>query len=153
MEIVLFQPEIPPNTGNVARLCAALGLPLNLIEPLGFLIDDKHLKRAGLDYWPQVELKVWPDWASFLAGRGGGRLWGTSAREGRLYSDIRFQADDWLVFGPETRGLPADVKMDMAGLLRVPIRPVVRSINLSTCVGLVAGEAVRQTGLWPELGT
>jgi len=150
MEIVLFEPEIPPNTGNVARLCAALGLRLNLIEPLGFKIDDKHLKRAGLDYWPWVDLKVWPDWPAFLEHRGQGRLWGTSAREGSLYCEQDYRTDDFLVFGPETRGLPEMVKANLDGLLRVPIRPVVRSINLSTCVGLIAGEAVRQTGLWPE---
>lgn len=150
MEIILFEPEIPPNTGNIARFCAALGLPLNLIEPLGFRIDDRNLKRAGLDYWPHVDLRVWPDWASFRQNWQGGRLWGTSARGGRLYADVNFSADDGLVFGPETRGLPESVKMEMVGLLRIPILPVVRSINLATCVGLIAGEALRQTGHWVE---
>ena len=150
MEIILFEPEIPPNTGNIARFCAALGLPLNLIEPLGFQINDKQLKRAGLDYWPHVDLRVWPNWPSFLEKWPGGRLWGTSARAGRLYTTVNFSSDDGLVFGPETRGLPENVKEDLHGLLRIPIRQVVRSINLSTSVGLIAGEALRQTGLWPE---
>ncbi|UQZ89767.1 tRNA (uridine(34)/cytosine(34)/5-carboxymethylaminomethyluridine(34)-2'-O)-methyltransferase TrmL [Deltaproteobacteria bacterium Smac51] len=150
MDIILYEPEIPPNTGNVARLCAALGLKLNLIEPLGFKIDDKHLKRAGLDYWPHVDLAVWSDWKSFKNNWLGGKLLGTSARGGELYSSVNFSSDMGLVFGPETRGLPESVKKDLDGLLRVPIRQVVRSINLATCVGLVTGEAVRQTGLWPE---
>lgn len=149
MEIILFEPEIPPNTGNVARLCAALELKLNLIEPLGFKIDDKHLKRAGLDYWPHVNLAIWPDWAAFKKDWTGGRLLGTSARDGALYYEASFAKDDGLVFGPETRGLPPEVKADLDSLLRVPILPAVRSINLATCVGMVAGEAVRQLSLWP----
>jgi len=150
MEIILYEPEIPPNTGNIARLCAALNLPLNLIEPLGFKIDDKHLKRAGLDYWPHVNLHVWPNWREFLSKWSGGQLWGTSARTGHLYTGVNFSSGDGLVFGPETRGLPENVKGDLHQLLRIPIRPQVRSINLSTAVGLIAGEALRQTGLWPQ---
>ncbi|MDR0881755.1 MAG: tRNA (cytidine(34)-2'-O)-methyltransferase [Candidatus Adiutrix sp.] len=148
MEVILFEPEIPPNTGNIARLCAALGLRLHLIEPLGFKLDDRHLRRAGLDYWPAVDLAVWPAWPAFKDSWGGGRLWGTSARAGRVYVEADFAAGDGLVFGPETRGLPVAVKSELHGLLRVPIRPVVRSINLATCVGLVVGEALRQTGGW-----
>lgn len=150
MEIILFEPEIPPNTGNIARFCAALDLPLNLIEPLGFMIDDRRLKRAGLDYWPHVNLKVWPDWPSFRRNWHGGRLWGTSARVGRLYTGVNFSTDDGLVFGPETRGLSETVKNELDGLLRIPIRPVVRSINLATCVGLITGEALRQTDYWRD---
>ncbi|MDR2945729.1 MAG: tRNA (cytidine(34)-2'-O)-methyltransferase [Candidatus Adiutrix sp.] len=150
MEIILFEPEIPPNTGNVARLCAGLGLRLNLIEPLGFKIDDKHLKRAGLDYWPHVDLRTWPDWATFKAAWSGGKLWGASARGGEMYTSVKISADDGLVFGPETRGLPESVKADMDGLMRVPLRPAVRSLNLATCVGLITGEALRQNALWPE---
>ena len=151
MEIILFEPEIPPNTGNVARLCAALGLRLNLIEPLGFSIDDKHLKRAGLDYWPHVDLKVWPDWPAFKNNWNGGQLMGTSARNGQLYTSVKMPSDIGLVFGPETRGLPQEVQKELDIILRVPIRPVVRSINLAACVGLIAGEAMRQSGLWAEI--
>ena len=150
MDIVLFEPEIPPNTGNVARLCAALGLRLHLIEPLGFKIDDRHLKRAGLDYWPHVDLKIWPNWLKFRENWLGGPLWGTSARRGELYCDVRIPAEAGLVFGPETRGLPPEVSAELDGLLRVPIRPAVRSINLATCVGLITGEAMRQNDLWPK---
>ena len=149
MEIILFEPEIPPNTGNIARLCAGLGVGLNLIEPLGFKIDDRHLKRAGLDYWPYVNLKVWADWASFRENWAGGRLLGTSARQGQLYTDATFLADDGLVFGPETRGLPSTIQSEMDELLRIPLHPQVRSLNLSTCVGMLTGEALRQTGGWP----
>jgi tRNA (cytidine/uridine-2'-O-)-methyltransferase len=148
MEIVLFQPEIPPNTGNVARLCAGLGLRLNLIEPFGFKLDDRHLRRAGLDYWPLVDLKTWPDWPTFRAAWQGGRLWGTSARAGELYTSVKFSAADGLVFGPETRGLPPEVRDQVDALLRVPLRPGVRSLNLATCVGLITGEALRQAGAW-----
>jgi tRNA (cytidine/uridine-2'-O-)-methyltransferase len=151
MEIVLFQPEIPPNTGNIARLCAGLGLRLNLIEPFGFKLDDRHLRRAGLDYWPLVDLKIWPDWPSFRAAWPGGRLWGTSARTGELYTDVKFSAADGLVFGPETRGLPPEIRSQMEATLRVPLRPGIRSLNLAACVGLITGEALRQTGHWAGL--
>ncbi len=148
MEIILFEPEIPPNTGNIARLCAGLGLKLNLIEPLGFKIDDKHLKRAGLDYWPLVELALWPNWDSFEQAWTGGRLWASSARQGLLYTQAQIGPDDGLVFGPETRGLPADIKERLAGPLRVPIVKGVRSLNLATTVGLITGEALRQNDLF-----
>ena len=151
MEIILFEPEIPPNTGNVARLCAGLGLTLNLIKPLGFKLDDKHLKRAGLDYWPHVDLRIWSDWTAFKKSWQGGKLWGTSARGGEVYTSVRIAAHDGLVFGPETRGLPENVKQEMDGLMHVPVRPVVRSLNLATCVGMVTGEAMRQTGLWSSV--
>ena len=150
MEIVLFQPEIPPNTGNIARLCAGLGLRLNLIEPLGFQLDDRHLRRAGLDYWPLVDLKIWPDWPVFKAAWRGGRLWGTSARDGALYTSVNFSADDGLVFGPETRGLPPEVKSQVDAILRVPLQPGIRSLNLAASVGLISGEALRQTGYWTD---
>lgn len=147
MEIILFEPEIPPNTGNIARFCAGLGLRLNLIEPLGFSLEDKYLKRAGLDYWPYVDLKIWADWTAFAAAwtsNGGGRLVGTSARQGHLYSDFAYQPEDGLVFGPETRGLPLDIVERLSGLVNIPLNPQVRSFNLATSVGLIAGEALRQ---------
>ena len=99
MHIVLFEPEIPPNTGNIARLCAATSTPLHLIEPLGFKIDDKHLKRAGLDYWPHVNVTVHPDFESFLASQRPSRLVLTSARGGERYDRFDYAADDWLVLG------------------------------------------------------
>src|SRR5262245_11008686 len=106
MHIVLFQPEIPPNTGSIARLCAATLTPLHLIEPLGFKIDDKHLKRAGLDYWEFVELHVHKSWAQFLKEIVPERLLFFSKRANKSYTSIRYKDDHFLVFGPETRGLP-----------------------------------------------
>lgn len=150
MQIVLYEPEIPPNTGNIARLCAATLTPLHLIQPLGFSMDDKYLRRAGLDYWEHVQVHVWPDWAAFLQGRGPERLVFTSARKGALHHRFAFQPTDWLVFGPETRGLPEDLLGQGEFCVRVPIWGRVRSLNLSTCAGIVLYEAMRQGGLLPE---
>jgi tRNA (cytidine/uridine-2'-O-)-methyltransferase len=107
MNVVLFQPEIPPNTGSVARLCAATLTRLHLIEPLGFTIDDKHLKRAGLDYWEFVDLSVHKSWQEFLTSTAPQRLWFFSKRAELSYTRARYGTGDYLVFGPETRGLPA----------------------------------------------
>ncbi|MFH1139815.1 MAG: tRNA (cytidine(34)-2'-O)-methyltransferase [Pseudomonadota bacterium] len=147
MEIILFEPEIPPNTGNIARLCAAAGVRLHLIEPLGFSLDDKHLKRAGLDYWPAVDVAVWPDWDSFARGPNGPRLVFTSARRGRPLHRFNFQAGDGLVFGPETRGLPPEIlDRHPDRIVNIPMVGPVRSLNLSTAAGIVLYEALRQAG-------
>jgi len=149
MRIVLYQPEIPPNTGNIARLCAATGTPLHLIEPLGFKIDDKHLKRAGLDYWKSVRLSVHPHWAAFEAACPRTRMVLTSARAGLPYHEFSFEPGDAIVFGPETRGLPAEI-FDLCPLrVRIPILNDVRSLNLSTSAGILLYEAYRQTGGLP----
>lgn len=147
VEIILYQPEIPPNTGNVARLCAATRTRLNLIEPLGFSLDDKHLKRAGLDYWPEVDCRVWPDWESFRGNWNGSRLVFTSARRGERLHRFEFQPGDGLVFGPETRGCPPELLDLYPGqVVNIPIWGQVRSLNLSTAAGIVLFEAFRQTG-------
>lgn len=159
MRIVLFQPEIPPNTGNIARLCAATATPLHLIEPLGFKIDDKHLKRAGLDYWPNVSLNVHPHWAAFeaamlcLAPRP--RLVLSSARGGVPLHEFSFDPHDAIVLGPETTGLPESL-YDLCPLrVRIPTFDTVRSLNLSTAAGILLYEALRQTNTLPgtQLGT
>ena len=149
MRIVLFQPEIPPNTGNIARLCAAMDIPLSLIEPLGFTIDDKHLKRAGLDYWPHVKVTVHPDWNAFLSSVKPVRLVFTSARQGISPHEFAFHKNDCIVLGPETRGLPGEL-LEQGTTVRIPIRGQVRSINLSTATGILLFEAMRQTGTLPE---
>lgn len=149
MRIVLFEPEIPPNTGNIARLCAATQTPLHLVEPLGFSIEDKYLRRAGLDYWEHVQLRTWTDWAAFLQGKEPGRLVFTSARKGVAHHLFAFQPEDFLVLGPETRGLPEELLSDDVLCVRVPIWGRVRSLNLSTCAGIVLYEALRQTGMLP----
>jgi len=151
MRIVLYEPEIPPNTGNIARLCAATGTPLHLIEPLGFKIDDKHLKRAGLDYWPNVNLCVHPHWAAFEAACPLTRVVLTSARGGVPHHQFRFQPGDAIVLGPETRGLPESMFALHPLRVRIPVLPAVRSLNLSTAAGILLYEALRQTGGLAEL--
>ena len=155
MQIVLYEPEIPPNTGNVARLCAATGVTLNLIEPLGFKLEDRYLKRAGLDYWPNVRLQVWPSWSDFtqgaLAGQRAGRLVFTSAKSAGGSVPVHhfaFEPDDFLVFGPETRGLPATIldALPAEQKIRIPMMPDSRSMNLSNAVSVVVYEAWRQLG-------
>ena len=149
MNIVLVEPEIPPNTGNVARLCAATRSVLHLVEPLGFKLDDAQLKRAGMDYWRQVEWHRWKNWSAF-AGRlpSGARLWFIESQGATLYTEARFAPDDYLVFGRETAGLPKKLLEDNArNWLRIPMfNPQSRSLNLSNCVALVLFEALRQQG-------
>jgi tRNA (cytidine/uridine-2'-O-)-methyltransferase len=146
--VVLFEPEIPPNTGSVARLCAATLTPLHLIEPLGFKIDDKHLKRAGLDYWEFVDLRVHKSWIDFVASARPHRLWYFSKRAVKSYTTAEYSRDDFLVFGPETRGLPQqllDTEPDV--MLRIPMMGTgVRSLNLSNAVSIVLYEGLRQLG-------
>jgi tRNA (cytidine/uridine-2'-O-)-methyltransferase len=147
MRIVLVEPEIPPNTGSIARLCAATETPLHLVGRLGFTIDDRHLRRAGLDYWPWVPLHRHADWAAFTAVVPGRRL-AFSARATRPYTAIRFAPDDVLVFGGETKGLAPEVIQELAPeVYRIPITsPHVRSLNLANAVSIVLYEALRQLG-------
>lgn len=148
MQVVLFEPEIPPNTGSVARLCAATLTPLHLIEPLGFKIDDKHLKRAGLDYWEFVKLRVHKSWDDFIAAMGPTNLLFFSKRAARSYTAVRYHDDAFLVFGPETRGLPQELlDANPARALRIPMMGAgVRSLNLSNAVSIVLYEGLRQLG-------
>lgn len=159
MNIVLVEPEIPPNTGNIARLCAATGATLHLIEPLGFEIDDRRLARAGMDYWRLVQWRRWPDWSSYeahltsqptvpkaSAGVTAGRLWFIEQGAPRRYTEARFRPGDHLVFGRETAGLPrALLERHREGWLDIPMaKPEARSLNLSNCVAIVLFEALRQ---------
>ena len=148
MHVVLVEPEIPPNTGSIARLCAATATPLHLVGRLGFSLDDKHLRRAGLDYWPHVEVHRHESWDDF-ARAVSGRRFGFSARAERVYTEARYAAGDVLIFGGETRGLPAPVKAELGGdaLYRIPIVTThVRSLNLANAVSIVLYEALRQIG-------
>ena len=148
MHIVLFEPEIPPNTGNVARLCAAMGVELHLIEPLGFSLEDRYLKRAGLDYWPHVRVFVWPDLAAYRAGPGRDkRLVASSSRSGDPVHRFAFTREDALLLGPETRGLPDQVLESVPPRVRIPISGKVRSINMSTAAGILLIQAMAHTGL------
>ncbi len=148
LHIALIEPEIPPNTGNVARLCAATGCRLHLVEPLGFSIDDKSLKRAGLDYWHLVDLVVHPSLEAFLEATASQRLWLFSTRAERTYAEAPFASGDVVVFGKETKGLPqALLDAHPETTLRVPMRPQsVRSINLSTTVGIATYAALARLG-------
>jgi len=148
VHVVLVAPEIPPNTGSIGRLCVATGTPLHLIEPLGFVIDDKHLRRAGLDYWPYVELHRWASWDAFLAGRPAGRLLCFAARAPRSYTSVAYRHDDILVFGGESRGLPDAIRAVHAdALFGIPLASTrVRSLNLATAVAVVLFEGLRQLG-------
>jgi len=148
LHVVLVEPEIPPNTGNVARLCAATGCALHLVEPLGFRIDDRELKRAGLDYWDALQVVVHPSLDAFLAAFSPERLWLLSTRATCAYADAAFAHGDAIVFGKETAGLPQallDAHPERA--LRIPMRAgAVRSINLSTAVGVVTYAALERLG-------
>ena len=145
---MLVEPEIPPNTGNVARLCAATGCALHLVEPLGFRIDDRELKRAGLDYWDALGVVIHPSLDALLDALGASRCWFLSTRAQRSYAQAPFARGDALVFGKETAGLPQallDAHPERA--LRIPMRPsAVRSINLSTAAGVVTYAALERIG-------
>jgi tRNA (cytidine/uridine-2'-O-)-methyltransferase len=148
LHIALVEPEIPPNTGNVARLCAATGCALHLVEPLGFRIDDRELKRAGLDYWHSVALVVHPSLDAFLESTAHLGRWFFSTRATRRYDEAAFGAGDVLVFGKETKGLPRElIERHPDRALRLPMREgSVRSINLSTAVGIAAYAALSKLG-------
>jgi tRNA (cytidine/uridine-2'-O-)-methyltransferase len=145
--VVLVEPEIPQNTGSVARLCAATRTPLHLVGRLGFSLEDRYLKRAGLDYWPLVDLRVHATWDDFARSAGRARLLGYSSHGEESYTRVRHRSDDTLVFGAESRGLPDEVRAALAPLHRIPIAETgVRSLNLSNAVSIVLYEALRQLG-------
>jgi len=156
MHVVLLEPEIPPNTGNVARLCAATKTTLHLIEPFGFKLDDTQLKRAGMDYWQHVEWRRWKNWADFSASiPKSARLWFIESNGSKRYTQAAFAPNDYLVFGRETAGLPrALLEANRDYWLRIPMfNPAARSLNLSNCVALVLFEALRQLNFTGELGS
>ncbi|WP_348672059.1 tRNA (cytidine(34)-2'-O)-methyltransferase [uncultured Abyssibacter sp.] len=148
LAIALFEPEIPPNTGNVIRLCANLGAELHLVEPLGFEMDDRRLRRAGLDYHEFAPVKRHANLDALLADQGHRRWLPCSTRGARRYDQVRYDTNDLLIFGPETRGLPQAVldAQPATQRLRIPMRPDNRSLNLSNAVAVIAYEAWRQLG-------
>lgn len=144
--IVLVEPEIPQNTGNIARTCAATGCVLHLVEPLGFVIDDKKLKRAGLDYWHLLDIRTYPDLETFWEKNAGGTYYYLSTKAPRAYTEAVFRDGDYLLFGKETRGLPESVLAEHPErCLRIPMREGARSLNLSNSVAVTVFEALRQT--------
>ena len=148
LHVVLFQPEIPPNTGNVIRLCANTGSRLHLIEPLGFDLDDRKLRRAGLDYHEWASVSVHASLQAFSAAVEPSRLWAVSTRGTRCYSEVRYQPGDALLFGPETRGLPPELLQQLGStqIVRLPMVVESRSLNLSNAVAVLVYEAWRQQG-------
>jgi tRNA (cytidine/uridine-2'-O-)-methyltransferase len=149
LHIVLHQPEIPQNTGNIGRTCVAIGAKLWLIRPLGFRLDAKHLRRAGLDYWQYLDWQVVDSWDELRAEIGSWSPWYFSKRADQCYSSVSYQSGDALVFGCETQGLPASLLAECPQrTLRIPIRRQVRSLNLSSAVAVAAYEAMRQLGAW-----
>ncbi len=148
LNIVLYQPEIPPNTGNIIRLASNTGCNLHLIKPLGFGLDDRDLRRAGLDYHEYCNLRVHENWSEFMALADGGRIWAFSTKGSRMPTEVAFATSDYLLFGPESRGLPSELLQDerLAGVLRLPMLAHSRSLNLSNAVAVAVFEGWRQLG-------
>lgn len=144
--IILYQPEIPPNTGNIIRLCANTGASLHLIQPLGFKLEDKNLRRAGLDYHEFANIKEYPDLATCINKLNTSRIFACSTKAKNSFSDIQYQAGDVFLFGPETRGLPIDILENLPSTqrIRIPMLPQSRSLNLSNSVAVILYEAWRQ---------
>ncbi len=145
MHIVLVTPEIPQNTGNIARTCAATGSMLHLVKPLGFSLDDRYMRRAGLDYWHMMDYRVWDDFAQFMEEHQDARMHFATTKAPRSYAEAKYEPDDYLVFGCETRGLPETLlKSVYDKCIRIPMLKEARSLNLSNSVAVVLYEALRQ---------
>jgi len=146
LHIVLVEPEIPPNTGSIARLCGATDTTLDLVHPLGFAVDNKHLRRAGLDYWPHVHINHWQSFDTFLQGQDERALYFFTTKTSRSYTEARFKPGDMLIFGKETKGLPEDIlALYSDRCLTIPMsNPHIRSLNLAMAAGIVLYEALRQ---------
>ena len=148
LKIVLFQPEIPPNTGNIIRLCANTGCSLHLIEPLGFDLEDKKMRRAGLDYREFADIQLYPDLESFSRLQGRPRLFAATTKGATPYHEVSYKAGDAILFGPETRGLPASIldELGTGNRIRIPMKQNSRSLNLSNAAALIVYEGLRQLG-------
>jgi tRNA (cytidine/uridine-2'-O-)-methyltransferase len=147
MHIVLYQPEIPQNTGNIARLCAAAKVELHLIEPLGFFWDDQRLKRAGLDYWELVNIERHLNFQTYLEKHPGSNLYFATTKGEHFYTEVNYQINDAIVFGPETRGLPPEIlRINPLHNIKIPMYAEARSLNLANSVGIIIYEALRQNG-------
>jgi tRNA (cytidine/uridine-2'-O-)-methyltransferase len=143
--VVLVAPEIPANTGNIARTCAATRTPLHLVDPLGFRLSDRYLRRAGLDYWEHVQLHRYPSWDALVQAHPEARFWCFSVRGKALYTEVSYQPGDWLVFGSESRGLDP-MFLETYPSVHIPLSGPVRSLNLSNAVAIALFEALRQQG-------
>jgi len=147
--VVLIEPEIPPNTGNIGRICLGTDAHLHLVKPLGFSLEDRYLRRAGLDYWSEVRVTLWESFAALRAAQEAGvRFWFLTTKSSRIYWDVDFRDGDFLVFGRETKGLPeALLAAHAEHALTIPMTDATRSLNLATAVGIVLFEAIRQQSL------
>ncbi len=147
MNIVLHEPEIPENTGNIGRTCVATGSVLHLIKPLGFVIDDKHLKRAGLDYWPKLEYHIYEDYEDFCRKNPGVKVFFATTKAHQTYSEVKFGPDDFIMFGKESAGIPEEILVDNEETcIRIPMVGDIRSLNLGNSVAVILYEALRQNG-------
>lgn len=147
MNIVLHQPEIPGNTGNIGRTCVATGTALHLIEPLGFQLDEKSLKRAGMDYWHLLEVYRYVNFQNFLDRNPGAKIWMATTKARRLYTEVSYNTDDFIMFGKESAGIPEEILVEHEeSCIRIPMQQAIRSLNLSNSVAVLLYEALRQTG-------
>ncbi len=147
MNIILHQPEIPQNTGNIGRTCVATGTSLHLIEPLGFRLDEKSLQRAGMDYWQHLDVHRYVNFEEFLQKNPGAKIWMATTKAKHTYSDVEFGENDFIMFGKESAGIPEEILVDYEDTcIRIPMLPEIRSLNLSNSVAIVLYEALRQQG-------
>ena len=147
MNIVLHQPEIPANTGNIGRTCVATGSTLHLIEPLGFRLDEKSIKRSGMDYWEHLDVTRYINYQEFLDKNPGAKIWYATTKARRSYTELSFGENDYIMFGKESAGIPEEILVDNEeNCIRIPMLPEIRSLNLSNSVAIVLYEALRQNG-------
>ena len=145
LNVVLYEPEIPANTGNIGRTCVATGTRLHLIEPLGFRLGEKELKRAGMDYWKDLDVSVYVDYEEFLRKNPKARIYMATTKAPNVYTDVRFEPDCYLMFGKESAGIPEEILREhQDDAIRIPMNPMIRSLNLSNSVAVVLYEALRQ---------
>ena len=153
LNIVLFEPEIPANTGNIGRTCVATGTRLHLIEPLGFRINEKSLKRAGMDYWKDLDVTTYINYQDFLDKNPGAKIYMATTKSKQKYTDVNYEEDAYIMFGKESAGIPEEILLDYKETaVRIPMFPEIRSLNLANSVAIVLYEALRQQG-FPELET
>jgi len=150
MRLALFEPDIPQNTGTLMRLCACLGVPLDIIEPCGFILSDKNLRRAGMDYMDHLEMVKHLNWEAFKSAASGKRLVLMSTKASEPFHDFKFEANDVLIAGRESAGVPEHVHAECAARVFIPMQPGMRSLNVAIASAMVLGEALRQTGRFPQ---
>ena len=147
MHIILHQPEIPGNTGNIGRTCVATGTPLHLIEPLGFRLDEKSIRRSGMDYWERLDVSRYINFTEFQEKHPGVKIWMATTKAKRMYTEVSYGPDDYIMFGKEIAGIPEEILVEHEdSCIRIPMLPAIRSLNLSNSVAIVLYEALRQQG-------